>query len=779
MPTGPESLTSKSLERYTDWAPPLLVFMLIVTLWTMMLERARNDDRLVIQEATVNHGNVAKAVSVPVEQLFRRVRFYAEILDGQTGRLNGSGDLLRMALAADRALLRLLYFDAHGKLLFSSGALPDPWLSTQIMGFLQQGHQGPGLEIGQIPPEGSAMAWSLPVFYRSAVSSAKAGGVVVALVDLGFYLRQLEAYDLGRQGEILLVAQDGRELLRVKNGRLDPVGSIAGTERMRQAFSVDTGNVIEQTSDRHQRLYAFRRVPDAPVAAMVSRTRYDVLRDNEAAKRSYWLAGMAMTLLALVPMVAWAVAARRRRALIRELQDAHESNGQLVKRLEKEKGAAYHLATHDKLTGLANRMLFMEVADRYRAQAVRQRIRFAVMFIDLDRFKPINDTYGHKAGDRLLIEVAQRLSLCFRENDIVSRFGGDEFVALIGGLRTVKDVEIIAEKIVDSLSQPVAGIVETPLAVTPSIGIAIYPEDAEDVESLVRSADVAMYRAKGMGRATYAFSDPALNRSREMAAQIEAALDAAIEHHEFYAVYQPKLSLTDMRIVGIEMLARWHSVEFGEVSPVDFIPVMEKSGHILQFGTTMIDMACAQLAQWVADGLEPPQIAVNVSPLQFRHGRVDEVIRAALVRHGVDARLLSIEITESGLVDADEATLGILYAIDALGVSIAIDDFGTGFSGLSYLRMLPVRVLKIDRSFIQDIHVLRKDAAIVSSMISLAHNLGLKAVGEGIETREQLLHLKAAGCDEVQGFLIGRPCGIGDVEAMLLDPQKNAGLLLQ
>ena len=754
--------------KYTDWWPPLLVLLLLTTSWFAVLKRGDDDDARAIRDALSSHANVAYAVANHTERMLDRLRFYSQALVGKTP-YESATTLVHSAATRDRAFLRLMHFDAAGRLLFSSGRKPEPWLMERVREFAVLPHSGneEKIVIGTVAPNDFAQAWSLPIFYRPPVAGNQRGGFVVALADIGNFPRSFEEINLGKSGEIVLVADDGRELLHMHEGRLDAVESLVGSERFRLAFELSAGSVGELIRNAYERLYAFRRIPSSPLAVLVSRSSYEVLQENRAAQRGYWGVQLLLTVLTLLLTSLWMIVARRRRQLINSLSLTQANNARLIGQIGDEKEAAYRLATHDKLTGLPNRMLFAEVANRYIGRAQRQRGRFAVMFIDLDRFKPINDTYGHKAGDQVLVEISRRLQDCIRHADVVSRYGGDEFVALVSDLRAGQDASGIAEKIIESLSRPLAGIAGTDLKVTPSIGISFYPDDADSIDSLVRQADAAMYQAKGGGRATYAFADPALNRHNRLVNQIEAALPAAFCNREIGVHYQPKVSLTDFRITGLEALARWTHPQLGVVSPGDFIPVAEECGAIVELGEYVIAEVCQQLQAWSRAGVPLVPVAVNVSAHQLRSPQLYDFIVGTLERCGVAPHFLEIEITETGLIDA-AGFIDILCRLDDLGIRLAIDDFGTGYSGLSHLRTLPVKYLKIDRSFIKDIRNDCNDAAIVSNTISLSHKLSLQTIAEGVETREQVSHLKAARCDQAQGYFFSRPCDAAGVEELLM-----------
>jgi len=734
-----------------------------------MLNRADDDSARVTRDASINHGNVAHAVSNHTSQLLERLRFYGQVLAADPDNKT-SINLTRSALMLDKSFLRLMYFDAAGRLIHSSGRKPEPWLLDAARDFAAttRPDSSERLSIGKVPLAEYAHAWNLPIIYQPESAGEGDSGFLLALVDLGHFSQRFEEISLGKSGEIVLVASDGSELLRMHEGRLDSVWNIADTERFQLAFAEKTGLVTEPARNKLLRLYSYRCVPSSPLAVLVSRTRDDVLLENQAIRRGYFGSALLLTVLMIFLTGLWMLSAHRRRVLIRSLTKAQENNTQLIKQVEKEKDVAYHLATYDQLTGLPNRRLFAELASRYVMRARRIRGRFAVMFIDLDRFKPINDTYGHKTGDQLLIDVSQRLKDCMREADVVSRHGGDEFVALLSDLRSTQDAAMIAEKIIESLSQPYVGLVDAEIRVTPSVGISFFPDDAEEIDTLIRQADTAMYQAKERGRATFAFADPALNRRLDLSNQIEAALPAAFSNREIQVHYQPKVSLRDFSITGLEALARWNHPQLGAVSPADFIPVAEECGAIIELGEYVIAEVCRQLEAWTLAGVPLVPVAVNVSSRQLHSPNLFDFIAGTLERHGIAPHFLQIEITETGLINADSGFIDVLHKLDALGIHLAIDDFGTGYSGLSHLRAMPVRYLKIDRCFIKDIRNDNNDAAIVSNTISLSHSLKLLTIAEGVETHEQVAHLKAARCDQAQGYLFSRPCEAAAVEKLLV-----------
>ena len=437
-----------------------------------------------------------------------------------------------------------------------------------------------------------------------------------------------------------------------------------------------------------------------------------------------------------------------------------------VKRAEEK---IVHMAHHDALTSLPNRVHLHGRLDQAMASARRDRSELAMLFVDMDRFKSINDMLGHHVGDGLLVEVAQRLKRTMRDSDIVARLGGDEFVVVLTGLNDggARAAASIADKLMSELSQPYLVHGHT-LHSTPSVGISVFPVDGEDADTLMRNADAAMYHAKSMGRNNYQFFTQAMNQATTERLALEAGLRDAIERDELLLHYQPQLDMRSGNVVAVEALVRWQHPEMGLIPPLKFIPVAEETGQIESIGAWVLDKALAQVALWRASGLSTLRVAVNLSPHQLRGGGFATLVAQALARHGLPGDALELEITESAAMGDPARTVGLLHQLRAHGVALAIDDFGTGYSSLAYLKQLPLSCLKLDRSFVMDIEHDANDAAISAATIQLAHNLGLAVVAEGVESAAQLDFLRALGCDMVQGFFISRPLAADDCGRFLL-----------
>jgi diguanylate cyclase (GGDEF)-like protein/PAS domain S-box-containing protein len=412
-------------------------------------------------------------------------------------------------------------------------------------------------------------------------------------------------------------------------------------------------------------------------------------------------------------------------------------------------------AYHDALTGLANRRLFQEHLTLALALAGRRRRLVAVLFLDLDHFKLVNDTLGHTLGDALLREVGVRLKRAVREGDTVARVGGDEFTIVLQDLEKKEDAASVAQKVIRAVSEPVI-IDGHRLYVTTSVGVTVFPDDGEDAETLLKNADNAVYRAKAQGRNTYQMSTAELNQAMHDRLAIESGLHQAMERSEFEIYYQPQIDVRSMRVIGMEALLRWNHPSRGVLAPASFMTAAEERGYIVLIGDWVLRTACRQAMEFHSFGNDF-RVAVNLSARQFHDDSLVESVRLALRDSGLDPHCLELEITESIAMQDLELTLRVLAALHDSGVSIAIDDFGTGHSSLSYLKRFPIDALKIDKHFVEDLPDGFEDAAIVRSVIQLAEGLNLRVVAEGVETKEQLDFLVQHNCTEVQGYYFAYP----------------------
>lgn len=424
------------------------------------------------------------------------------------------------------------------------------------------------------------------------------------------------------------------------------------------------------------------------------------------------------------------------------------------------------LAYHDALTRLPNRVLFEDRLGQALAMAARNKELVGVMFLDLDRFKTINDTFGHSAGDQLLQTVAERLMGCLRATDTVTRMGGDEFLLIITGLKDMTQITGVAEKLLSALFQPLK-LEMIEITVSGSLGISVYPQDGNDQETLIRNADAAMYYAKSKGRNNYQLYDILMNASTKEKLLMEEALRKALIRGEFVLHYQPRQQITTGQITAVEALIRWNHPKLGLLYPPEFISLAEEIGVIVEIGEWVLRTACLQNKMWQEMGLKPIRVSVNISGVQFQRDDYYHTVAQVVAETGLNPIWLELELTESMVMRNAPMTIAKLNQLHDFGVKISIDDFGTGFSSLSYLKLFPIDILKIDSSFIQDVSTESKDAAITKTIIGLSRRLKLNVVAEGVETYEQLSFLRSRKCNEIQGFIISKPLLVEDVASML------------
>lgn len=440
----------------------------------------------------------------------------------------------------------------------------------------------------------------------------------------------------------------------------------------------------------------------------------------------------------------------------------------------------HYMAYHDHLTDLANRKFFMEVIEAEIQRARMHELAFTILFLDLDRFKIINDTFGHEAGDQLLIETARRLETVVDKNSTVARFGGDEFLVLIPGLGDQDAILTIIQEISSLIQKPVF-YDSKELHVSVSIGVSMYPQDGNDIQSLTKRADTAMYNAKESGRSNHKFYHTAMERNSYEKLALERDLRKALEGDELLLYYQPQIDLNTGSITGVETLARWNHPKLGFIPPSEFIPIAEYSRLIIPIGKWILYTACKQNKAWQDAGLPKVHVAVNLSIHQFQDSEIVRTVAHILQDTGLEPQYLELEITESIAMEDVEKVILTLQGLSALGVKISIDDFGTGYSSLNYLKNFPIQRLKIDKSFLDEIVYNEKERAIVGAIIIMAHSLNLQVTAEGVETMEQVALLQACNCDDIQGYIYSRPIPTSECAALLAERKvfNTTGIQLQ
>mgnify|MGYP001024941231 CR=1 FL=1 len=630
----------------------------------------------------------------------------------------GGGLLLGMAfLVTRRASLRI------GELLHWSKRIADGDMANPLAA---DGHD----EIGQLTDAMRGMVENIAAG-RAALNKEREHAESVA-EELRLYANAFE-----NSGEPMLICDPQNRIVNIN-----------------AAFTRQTGYSLDDVRGRNPSMFSAGKTPKAVYEAL-----WAGLRDHD-----YWQGELWDRKKSGEVYPKWAAI-----SAIRDEQQAVAfyiaSFSDITERKENEARIDY-LAHHDALTGLINRYNLGNRLSQALLTAQRDRQCVAVMFIDMDRFKTINDTLGHHVGDLLLIEVARRLKESVRESDIVARLGGDEFVVALTGMAAGMDALPVAEKILRALGMPYQ-IDGNQLHSSPSIGIAIYPGDGEDDTTLMRNADTAMYHAKERGRNNVQFFTAALNTAANERLALENDLRQALRDGQLRLAYQPQIRASDLSVFGVEALTRWHHPSHGEIPPLKFIPIAEESGLIEPLGNWVLDQACRQLAEWRQHGLGNLRMAVNLSAQQLRSPLLLETVAEVLQRHGLQGHDLELEITESMAMENPELAIRQLRGLRELGIQLAIDDFGTGYSSLAYLKRLPIQILKLDRTFVRDIETDESDAEISAATLALAHNLGLKVVAEGVETDAQRDFLIRHECDYLQGFLFGKPLPGAAIEDFL------------
>jgi diguanylate cyclase (GGDEF)-like protein len=613
--------------------------------------------------------------------------------------------------------------------------------------YFRKQRDGETFFIGQLPPGPTGEA-KLHFSRRLNAADETFDGVVVVAVEAAYFVSGYEPTKLGNLGVLGLLGTDGVFRIRRTGDSMFSGDAIDYTSEVPQSDAVDTEKATVSTSswDGVRRWTSARELYGFPLAVLVGLSADEQLAAARRASRAYvWWAAIGSVLLVLISgllgRMSWQLAESRLRESENKLAHAQ--------RVE-------YLAYHDGLTKLPNRSLFSKLLSQSISEAHRYGRQLAVAFLDLDRFKQINDTLGHEAGDQLLQEIATRLKECVRESDTVARLGGDEFVVLLPELGDGKYAATVAQKILSAIARPF-NLIGHEFRVTASIGISIHPQDGLDEQTLTKNADIAMYQAKEEGKNNFQFYSEKLNANSLERLTLESSLRRALERNEFRLHYQAKRDIGSGRISGMEALLRWQHPDLGTVAPMQFIPVAEETGIIVPIGKWVLRTACLQNVAWQKQGLPHLSIAVNLTARQFGDENLLEDLTSILTATGMDPHLLELEITESLLIRDVEETLRILTALKTLGIRIAIDDFGIGYSSLATLQRFPLDTIKIDRSFIRDITSTTQDTALADAVIAMGKSLSLTVVAQGVETRDQAEFLHTHACDELQGFYFKRP----------------------
>lgn len=757
------SLSSASLLR-------LLILMLcaatLAFLWGLHFSQKAAARQDAVSAKAAEHLNLASIVAQSLRQLVDRAQAVGRVTQGDLkAARQGNANLARL-LAEDPLFKRMSLYDRHGRLVSASHAddaatLPEDWLRQLQLHVARYGFKPfmPSIEVQS--PLSALPNWRLPfILPLTDLPGREIDNILVVQLDIGYLAVLFQHIDLGSTGLMRLLQDDGHERLRI-----DSSGVIVASDSLEPDLpqaGPDAGALTQYSpSGPYQSLY--RREAERGFSVVVSQRYEEILAPTALAySRQFWL-NLSMTLMILASLVWTLRLLRKRQEAFSALEHAQQVNQQLIERLEDEHRRSSHAAATDHLSGLHNRRQFVEVAGLALTRQRGKRRLMAILFIDMDRFKSINDSLGHKIGDLLLQAVAGRIQRLLEPGDEASRFGGDEFVVLLAGQRSEEQINAWVRELVQKLSTTYA-LDGQEVNTSPSVGVSICPRDGQDIDSLIRCADAAMYSAKQAGRAQYRFFDPSLNLVDIHAFTLEQAFGAALAERQFILHYQPQIRLDTHQVLGYEALVRWDHPEFGLLYPDRFIGLAERSGFIIELGWEVLRLACEALARWHAQGREA-RLAVNVSALQLRQAGFSTQLLNKLQRYGIAPHRLELEITETTILDPEGTAVEHLQRLREAGLGISLDDFGRGYAGFAHLHSLPLSKLKIDRSLIAPLSNSHDDSPIVSSTIILAKRLGLEVVAEGVETREQVVCLKLAGCDIAQGYHFSRPLS----PAQLLD----------
>jgi diguanylate cyclase (GGDEF)-like protein len=726
---------------------PLIAVVLLSAMWGAALGiirlkhvEAEHDAAILSRELLGTYEAQVVRVLREIDQTLNLVKFWHE----RTGMHGALSELKERGLLPPDLVFSVSIADRDGAIIESTRPLKA--MSVADQDYFRKQRDSSSIRVGQLP-RGATGDGRLLFSRRLNAPKGDFDGVVMVAVDAAFFVSGYDTAKLGEHGVLGILGTDG--VVRVRRSG----------ESMFSGDVVDYASVLPKPEEAEAdplvtrsgwdgvwRWNSAREIYGFPLAILVGLAREEQLAAVRRDSLAYiwWAAAGSVgviLLMAILGRMSWQLAQSRLRESESKLEHA--------RRVE-------YLAYHDGLTGLPNRSMFSKLLSQRISEARRYNKQLAVAFLDLDRFKQINDTLGHEAGDQLLQEVAARLQVCVRDSDTVARLGGDEFVVLLPDMEEGKHAATVAQKILAVIGKGFT-LIGHEFRVTASIGISLYPQDGDDEQTLTKNADIAMYQAKAEGKNNFQFYSEKLNANSLERLTLESSLRHALERNEFRLHYQAKRDIRSGRIAGMEALLRWEHPDLGTVAPMQFIPVAEDTGLIVPIGKWVLKTACLQSVAWQKEGLPPLSVAVNMTARQFSDEYLLQDLTSILKDTGMNPHLLEIELSESLLIHDVETTLRILTGIKSLGVRIAVDDFGTGYSSLATLQRFPLDTVKIDRSFIGELVGPSEGSALADAIIAMGKSLSLTVVAQGVETKEQADFLRAHACDELQGFYFNRP----------------------
>ncbi len=726
---------------------PLIGVVVLAAMWgaTLGLVRikhaqAEHDAATLSRELLGTYEAQVVRVLREIDQTLNLVKFWHE-RPGMHGTL---AELADRGLLPPDLVFSVSIANRDGTIVESTR--PPGAVSVADQDYFRRQRAGGLIFVGQLP-RGATGDGRLAITRRLTAANGDFDGVVIVTVDAAFFVSGYDASKLGAHGVLGLLGTDGIFRVRRSGESMFSGDAIDYSALLQKPDEVEAEPPVSLSSwDGVWRWSGVREIYGFPLAILVGLARDEQLAAVQRDSTGYiWRAAAGsvgiVLLTALLGRMSWQLAQSRLRESESKLEHAQ--------RVE-------YLAYHDGLTGLPNRSMFSKLLHQRIGEARRYDKQLAVAFLDLDRFKQINDTLGHEAGDQLLQEVATRLQYCVRDSDSVARLGGDEFVVLLPELEDGKYAATVARKILAVIGNAFT-LIGHEFRVTASIGISVYPQDGQDEQTLTKNADIAMYQAKAEGKNNFQFYSEKLNANSLERLTLESSLRHALERDEFRLYYQAKRDIRTGSIAGMEALLRWEHPDLGTVTPRQFIPITEETGLIVPIGKWVLKTACLQSVAWQKEGLPPLTIAVNMTARQFADEYLLKDLASILETTGMNPHLLELELAESLLIHDVENTLRILTGLKSLGVRIAVDDFGTGYSSLATLQRFPLDTVKIDRSFIGDLAGPSENAALADAIIGMGKSLSLTVVAQGVETKEQAEFLQAHACDELQGFYFNRP----------------------
>ncbi|MCD9118459.1 putative bifunctional diguanylate cyclase/phosphodiesterase [Pseudomonas bijieensis] len=740
---------------------PLLAVFLLLSIWAATLylikvEQVRAQQSAAaasVEIAATYEAQILRAVR-EIDQTLKLVKYTYE----SEGEQNPLPKLKARALLPPPFLFDVSVVDADGMVVASTQ--PSEAGSRVAQDELQTLRRDNVLSISRPWKNPVTGEWKLRFSRRLNSADGAFSGIAMVEVDAAYFVSSYDASKLGNQGTLGLLGTDG--IFRVwRTGEVVLAGDAVDYTAVVPDNETTEAVLAINGWDGVRRYTSARQLYDYPLAIIVGLSEEEQLSAvNRQAHTYLWrAAGASLLLVLLVSLLS-----RMSWQLVQSRLRAAEAKIAYAERVE-------YLAYHDGLTSLPNRSLFSKMLSQSISEASRYHRQLAVLFLDLDRFKHINDTLGHDAGDQLLQEVAQRITACLRASDTVARLGGDEFVILLPELSEDKYVAITAQKVLSTIARPF-NLQDHEFRVTASIGISVFPQDGLDEQTLKKNADIAMYQAKQQGKNNFQFYSEKLNADSLERLTLELSLRHALERQEFQLHYQAKRDIRSGQITGMEALLRWDHPDLGIVAPMQFIPIAEETGLIVPIGKWVLKTACLQNVAWQQQGLPHLGMAVNLTARQFADENLLTDLAAILAETGMEASLLELEIAESLLMQDVKRALSVLTGLKRLKIRIAIDDFGIGYSSLSALQQFPLDSIKIDRSFICDVTSVSEDKALTEAIIAMGRTLSLTVVAQGVETKEQADFLRENACDEFQGFYFNRPVP-ADQFTMLLQAQPG------